>query len=82
MAQSWPWGSQIAVKKKDARKCQESLDGDQKGKYYCVYFDEGRYWGRLMKVFLDDVDTVANRFNMKFLHYMCSCWEFLKNQGH
>ena len=58
------------------------IDGDQKGKYYCVYFDEGRYWGRLMKVFLDDVDTVANRFNMKFLHYMGSCWEFLKNQGH
>ena len=31
-----------------------------------------------MKVFLDDVDTVANRVEMKFLHYMCGCWKFPK----
>ena len=62
----------------DARICQESLDDDQKGKHYCVYFDEGRYWGRPMKVFSDDVDTVASRVEMKFLHYMCGCWKFPK----
>ena len=64
----------------DARICQESLDDDQRGKYYCVYFDEGRYWGRLIKVFSEDVDSIAEKVEMKFLHYMClhSCWEFPK----
>ena len=28
----------------------ESLDDDKKGSFYCVYFDEGRYWGRLINV--------------------------------
>ena len=26
----------------------------------------------------DDVGIVANRIEMKFLHYMCGCWEFPK----
>ena len=31
-----------------------------------------------MKVFSDDVDTIANRVEMKFFHFMCSCLEFPK----
>ena len=31
-------------------ECRKSIDESQIGKYYCVYFDEGRYWGRLLKV--------------------------------
>ena len=30
---------------------QDSLDDDQKGSFYCVFFDQGRYWGRLLNVF-------------------------------
>ena len=33
-----------------AKKAQESLDDDQCGKFYCVYFTQSRYWGRLQKV--------------------------------
>ena len=46
--------------------CQQSLDGDQKGKYYGLYYDEGRYWGRFL--------------NVKYFHYgLCVkgskfCW--------
>ena len=29
---------------------QESFDDDQIGKFYCVYFDNQRYWGKLQKV--------------------------------
>ena len=32
------------------QECQRSIDDNQVGKYYCVYFDEGCYWGRLLKV--------------------------------
>ena len=28
----------------------ESLDDDKKGSFYYVYFDKGRYWGRLTNV--------------------------------
>ena len=32
------------------KQAMESLDDDTKGSFYCVYFDEGRYWGRLINV--------------------------------
>ena len=37
-----------------------ALDDDTRGKFYCVYYDEGRFWGRLLKVFADDPDADAN----------------------
>lgn len=61
-----------------SRICQKSLDDDQKVKYYCVYFDESRYWGRLLKIFSDDVDDSAKSVEMKFLHYTCGSWVFPK----
>ena len=30
--------------------CQQFLDGDKIGKYYRVYYDEGRYRGRFLNV--------------------------------
>ncbi|CAL4167259.1 unnamed protein product, partial [Meganyctiphanes norvegica] len=63
----------------DIKKCQESIDDYQKGKYYCVYFHENRYWGRLLKVFSHDDESVATDVELKFLHYKCGFWEFPKN---
>ena len=39
---------------------QNLLDDDQTGNFVCFFFNEERYWGRLMKVFSDDKETKAN----------------------
>ena len=36
----------------EIKLCQKSFDEDNIGCYYCVYFDQGRYWGLLLKVIL------------------------------
>ena len=33
-------------------KVQESLDDDKKGFFYCTYYDDSRYWGRLLNVYI------------------------------
>ena len=38
----------------DIEKAQQQLEKKNKGKFFCVYFDEGRYWGRLESVFHED----------------------------
>ena len=32
------------------KQATESLHDDKKDSFYCVYFDEGRYWGRLINI--------------------------------
>ena len=36
----------------DIELCQKSPDEDNIGRYYCVYFDQDRNWGLLLKVIL------------------------------
>ena len=60
---------------------QQSLDDDQVGKFYCVYFDDKRYWGKLLKVFSEDVDEPANMVEMKFLHYKFNkLWDYPRKE--
>ena len=65
-----------AASKAIFRKCQESLDDEQKGFFYCIYFDEGYYWGRLLKVFANDSDAPADTVEIDFLRYSCGYWDF------
>ena len=52
---------------------------ENKGKYFCVYYPDNRYWGRLEKVFYTDVDDEkAAQAEFKFLHYSCGYWDFPK----
>ena len=57
-----------------ARIAQESLDDDQCGKFYCIYFTQSKYWGKLQKViFL--MHTLGTKFlnkdeHMKGIHSM------------
>ena len=49
----------------------------KKGMYYCVFYNDGRYWGRLINVFSNDVDDEANEVEMDFLQYKGNnLWEF------
>ena len=48
---------------------QQSIDDDQKGKYYCVYYDEGRYWGRFL-----NVSVFLNGLCIKFWRFYCSVY--------
>ena len=58
---------------------QSSLTDENKGKYFCVYYPDNRYWGRLEKVFYTDVDDEkAAQAEFKFLHYSCGYWDFPK----
>ena len=36
----------------EIERAQESLDDDKIGMYYCVYYDNAQYWGKLLKVSL------------------------------
>ena len=47
--------------------------------FVCVFYDEGRYWGRLMKVFSEDKETKANLIEVSFLENRCEVWDFPKN---
>ncbi len=55
------------------------LVDENKGKYFCVYYPCGRYWGRLEKVFLDDDNGAPTEVEIKFLHYSCGFWDFPKS---
>ena len=63
-----------------AKKAQESLEDDHnKGKFYCVYFDNQRYWGKLTQTFANDVDEPVESVEMDFLHYKCNdYWDYPK----
>ena len=59
-------------------KSKDQLEGDQKGKY-CVYFDEGSYWGHFKMPF-QDLDAPADSIQMKLLKYLSKgCWDIPKN---
>ena len=64
----------------DIAAVQKSLQqDDNRGKYFWVYYPDSRYWGRLEKVFTDDVDQdVVSQAEFKFLHYSCGYWDFPK----
>ena len=61
------------------RNCtlSELLVEEEIDKYFCVYFDEGRYWGHLLKVFTyDEENDSAERVEIKFLCKRCEAWDF------
>ena len=42
-----------------------------------MYFDEGRYWGRLLKVFnYDEENDNTEKVEIKFLCKKCEAWDF------
>ena len=56
-----------------------SSDDNQISKFYCVYFDNQYYWGKLLKVFADDKDSPASSAEMAFLHYKFNdLWDYPK----
>ena len=58
----------------------ESLDDDKVGMFYCIYFDEGRYWRRLDKVFSDDPES-PTQVEINFLEYKSEgYWDFPKTK--
>ena len=59
--------------------CLNLLDDDQKGKYFCAYYDQGSYWGNLEKAFSKDKEEAADSVKMKFLNYSCGYWDFPKD---
>ena len=59
-----------------------SIDDDKKGMFYCVYYDNSRYWGRLLKVFAEDADSVADEVEIDFLQYVGNqYWDFPKRKN-
>ena len=60
-------------------KAQESLDEDKKGSFYCVYYNEARFWGKLLKVFSYDPDSPVDEVELDFLHYQVDgIWDWPK----
>ena len=53
-----------ATHQEHLQKVLKSIDDDKKGMYYCVFYNDGRYWGRLINVFSNDVDDEANEVEM------------------
>ena len=57
------------------------MDDDSCGKFYCVYFDNQRYWGILQHVFADDEDDDVNSVEISFLHYKYDdIWDYPKRK--
>ena len=59
----------MSISHLEIMQSQDQLDDNQRGKYFCVYFDEGRYWGRLEHVFSEDSDEPADKVQINFLKY-------------
>ncbi|XP_066910375.1 uncharacterized protein [Clytia hemisphaerica] len=61
-----------------AIKVKQSIgDEKNKGKFYCIYYDKGRYWARLIKGFRhDSQDEVCFQAEVLFLEYKSGYWEF------
>ena len=56
------------------------VDEDTIGKFFCVYFDEWRYWGRLNKVFAENTDSEVTEAEITFLRYVSDgYWELPKS---
>ena len=60
-------------------ECRKSLDISQKGKYYCVYYDENRYWGRLLQV-IQSIDKFPYSNLIFRLYAICNCYSLIEQQ--
>ena len=66
---------------KIASETRRSLDDDKKGQYYVVFYDERYYWGKVLNVFADDVDSDVHSVEFSFLTYkMDGIWDFPKKK--
>ena len=62
------------------KSSQEPLGDDQKGSFHCIFFYQGRYWERLLKVFSEDVDSSADTVRWNFWGHTCGKWDFPKRK--
>ena len=58
------------IDKDESDKQQTNILKSEVGKYFAVYWENLRiyHWGKLLKVFQDDVDGQAKKAEFKFLH--------------
>ena len=62
----------------DITLCQQSLDEDLKGKCYCVYYDEGKHWGRLFNVNIFHHCLCIKGVNFCLVSCLAYTWVFLR----
>ena len=66
---------------KIASEARRSLDDDKKGQYYAVFYDDRYYWGKVLNVFANDVDSDVHSVEFSFLTYkMDGIWDFPKKK--
>ena len=68
---------------KNATEACRSLDDDKKGQHYAVFYDERYYWGKVLNVFADDVDSDVYSVEFSSLTYtykMDDIWDFPKKK--
>ena len=59
----------------------EHMDDDKKGLFYCVYYGDQFYWGKVQKTFAQNPDDNADTVEMNFLRYRGDgFWDFPKMQ--
>ena len=61
-----------------ASQAQDSISNSAVGNYYCVYYDEGMYWAKLINASPENEKVIVD-----FLHYKCDeIWDYprLKNE--
>ena len=56
------------------------MQENSKDYFYCACNDDSHYWGRLINVFAEDVDTDIDKVEMLLLHYKENGYDFRKKE--
>ena len=78
------YGAELSEKEKLEKVASEArrlLDDDKKGQQYAVFCDDRYYWGKVLNMFFDDVDSDVHSSEFSFLTYkMDGIWDFPKKK--
>ena len=78
------YGAELNEKEKLEKVTSEahrSPDDDKKGQQYAVFSDDRYYWGKVLNMFFDDVDSDVHSAGFSFLTYkMGGTWDFPKKK--